>query len=129
MTENHSQTLPAVRIYNTQGNQCAFEHGVICLGQRITAYYFLLQSHIDDYEKKQHPAPVRQYVITLKGKLRFTVSDGQSFLIEPGIVLIAEDVMGSGHSWELCEGDEWLRIYIPIPSLEEAIFTAKPHIS
>ena len=51
-------------------------------------------------------------MVTLKGKLRFTVSDGSSFIIEPGIILIACDLAGEGHTWELIGCEEWHRIYI-----------------
>ena len=54
-------------------------------------------------------------MITLSGKLKFTTSDDLSFIIEPGIVLLAEDIDGDGHTWEMIEGHEtWHRIYIPI---------------
>ena len=59
-----------------------------------------------------HPAPRYQFVITLKGKLKFKVTNGDNFIIEAGIVLIAKDFEWQGHTWEIMEGNEWHRIYI-----------------
>ena len=50
-----------------------------------------------------HNAPVLQFVITLKGKLEFKMHDNSTFIIEPGDVLIANDLTGSGHQWKLIE--------------------------
>ena len=83
---------------------------------RIEASYFFAQTHIEEYEVRPHPAPRYQFVVTLKGKLKFTVSNGSSFILEPGIILIAKDLEGEGHRWELIEGDEWHRLYIVLPA-------------
>ncbi|XZF15421.1 hypothetical protein ACTHGU_04725 [Chitinophagaceae bacterium MMS25-I14] len=114
--------IPAIRLYNTANNDCAFETGMLS-EQPLPASHFHIQSHIAGYEKVAHPAPTRQYVITIKGKLLFTVTDGNTFVIEPGVVLVAEDVNGHGHNWELVEGNEWLRVYIPIPAAASSGFT------
>jgi hypothetical protein len=50
------------------------------------------------------------------------VSDGSVFIIEPGIILLAEDVVGKGHSWELIEGEKWERLYIPVANSDESLF-------
>lgn len=58
-----------------------------------------------------HNAPVLQFVITLKGKLKFKLHSNQTFIIEPGIVLIADDLTGSGHQWKLIDDNPWQRAY------------------
>ena len=63
-------------------------------------------------------------MITLKGKLRFTVSNGETFIIETGIVLIANDTAGAGHTWEIVDGNEWERIYIPLDEGTDDYFIA-----
>jgi hypothetical protein len=40
----------------------------------------------------------------LSGKLKFKVSKGDTLIIEPGTVLVAEDCKGKGHSWDLVDG-------------------------
>ena len=108
-----STSIRAVRLFNIDNIACGFEIGKIPVGLNITASYFFCQTKIDPYEKVPHSAPRSQYVVTLKGKLRFKVTDGSTFDIEPGVILIAEDIHGPGHTWDLIDCDEWERIYIP----------------
>jgi hypothetical protein len=107
--------MKAYKLINTKGDNCAFLEGVVPENILVKANYFFTQTNIEEYQKHAHPAPRYQFVITLKGKLKFTVSDGSSFIIEPGIILIAKDLLGKGHSWELIEGNEWQRLYIVLP--------------
>jgi hypothetical protein len=107
--------MKAFKLMNTPDGHCTFIEGEVPEMTAIKAHHFLLQGHTGDLENDLHPAPRYQFVITLKGKLRFTVSNGSSFIIEPGIILIAADVAGEGHSWELIEGHEWQRVYIVLP--------------
>lgn len=59
-----------------------------------------------------HDAPTRQFVITLSGTLEFKTVPGRTFIIRPGDVLLAEDTVGSGHSWRLIDEDPWRRAYV-----------------
>ena len=61
-----------------------------------------------------HVAPCRQYVVTLAGTLRFTTRDGDTFVLAPGDVLLAEDTSGSGHRWELIDDQPWRRLYVEL---------------
>lgn len=118
--------IKAIRLFNTNKTDCAFEYGGLPTKLRIDVGYFFAQNEVDLYEKTAHPAPRRQYVITIKGKLKFTVTNGDYFFVEPGIILIAEDLDGPGHTWELLDGQEWERIYIPMEPGAETSFIADP---
>lgn len=59
-----------------------------------------------------HTAPVRQFVITLSGTLDFQTRANQHFILEPGVVLLAEDTVGGGHSWRLVDDNPWRRVYV-----------------
>jgi quercetin dioxygenase-like cupin family protein len=59
-----------------------------------------------------HNAPHDQYVITLSGVLEFTLASGETFVINPGEILIAQDHSGSGHKWRLINEDPWKRVYV-----------------
>ena len=59
-----------------------------------------------------HTAPVRQLVITLSGTLDFQTRANQHFILEPGVVLLAEDTVGGGHSWRLVDDNPWRRVYV-----------------
>jgi quercetin dioxygenase-like cupin family protein len=44
-----------------------------------------------------HPAPRRQYVVTLQGQAEIELGDGTTRSFGPGDVLLAEDLTGQGH--------------------------------
>ena len=60
----------------------------------------------------RHNYPIPQYVITLAGVLEFTTVGGETFVIHPGDVLLAEDHTGSGHKWRLTDDQPWKRAYV-----------------
>ncbi len=49
------------------------------------------------YTIPMHPAPRRQYVITLQGRSEIEVGDGTIRSFGPGDVMLAEDTHGEGH--------------------------------
>ena len=44
-----------------------------------------------------HNAPRRQYVVNLSGTAEFEAADGTRVQMEPGDILVAEDLTGHGH--------------------------------
>jgi quercetin dioxygenase-like cupin family protein len=69
-----------------------------------------------------HTAPTTQYVLTLSGTLLFEFKSGETFLLEPGDVLIAMDTTGSGHKWEIIGDESWKRVYVLFNPEEEVNF-------
>jgi quercetin dioxygenase-like cupin family protein len=104
--------MKAFKLININDEDSSFQEGTIAEHTPINVKYFVVQTNIEEYELAAHPAPRYQFVITVKGKLKFTVSNGGTFIIEPGIMLIAKDLKGKGHTWQIIEGNEWHRIYI-----------------
>jgi hypothetical protein len=49
------------------------------------------------YVNDWHPARQRQYLITLSGRGELELVGGQKIRLEPGRILLAEDVTGKGH--------------------------------
>ncbi len=60
-----------------------------------------------------HNAPRRQYVVNLAGTAEFEIADGTKVRMEPGDVLVAEDLTGHGHIARSI-GDEF-RVSLAIP--------------
>jgi hypothetical protein len=53
-----------------------------------------------DYFYDWHPAPAKQYIVMLEGKLMVEVSDGEQKSFTSGDILLVEDINGKGHkSW------------------------------
>lgn len=72
-----------------------------------------------------HAAPESQYVITLSGTLEFTTPDGETFVVRPGDVLLAEDNIGVGHKWRLIDDQPWRRAYVVLKPGAKDLFVAK----
>ena len=97
--ESHFQDLTAdqfAEIVNKVGD------GPITLGQSSSPSF-------EDY----HPAPRRQYVVSLSGVTEFETADGSKRSLGPGDVLVAEDLTGHGHIARSI-GDE-LQVCLAIP--------------
>ena len=61
-----------------------------------------------------HPAPRRQFVITLSGHAEVEASDGEIRQIGPGTIMLAEDTTGKGHITRGVGTDERLSIFVPL---------------
>ena len=59
-----------------------------------------------------HPAPRKQYVITLTGTVEFTFGHGDVLIVKPGDVFLANDLEGEGHKWCILGDDPWRRLYV-----------------
>ncbi|NJI72647.1 hypothetical protein HCX49_05465 [Sphingobacterium kitahiroshimense] len=116
--------MPAIRLINNADGTCTFEKGYIPTLRHASTTTFWSSNKTEDWEKNAHPAPRRQYVVTLKGNIRFKVSDGSTFLIKPGVILLAEDLKGKGHSWEMVHSKSWERLYIPIQDGADDLFVS-----
>jgi quercetin dioxygenase-like cupin family protein len=74
-----------------------------------------------------HADPEPQYVITLSGTLEFTTRNGETFVVRPGDVLLAEDHVGSGHKWRLIDDQPWRRAYVVLkPGTQDSFVAATP---
>jgi quercetin dioxygenase-like cupin family protein len=102
--------MKAFKLININGTDSSFLEGTIPELKHVNANYFFIQTKVE--EISWHPAPRYQFAITLKGTLKFTVTNGDTFIVEPGDVVIANDLLGKGHKWEIIDGNEWHRIYI-----------------
>ncbi|MCZ3385114.1 hypothetical protein O3S68_22840 [Kosakonia sp. SOY2] len=113
-TNESEHRIPAVKLINTPDNHSAFIKGSVPSLAKLSSQNLYFSNTFEEWQKGVHPAPKKQYVVTMKGKLKFRVSDGSTFIIEPGTVLLAADTAGEGHSWDIVDGKEWVRVYIPV---------------
>ena len=61
-----------------------------------------------------HPAPRRQFVITLSGHAEVEASDGEIRQIEPGSIMLADDTTGKGHITRGVGSEPRLSIFVPL---------------
>jgi quercetin dioxygenase-like cupin family protein len=113
--------IRCVRLWTGDDKNSHFEEGVIelepgqrgdWLSRRVEASTISFQETASGGAFAWHTAPVRQLVITLSGTLDFQTREGEHFLLHPGNILLAEDTVGSGHSWKLTDDSSWRRAYV-----------------
>jgi len=67
------------------------------LSALVPAHGLIFRRSPADQYLDWHPAPRRQFVITLSGEAEVEASDGEVRRIGPGTVMLAEDTSGKGH--------------------------------
>ena len=129
--------IECVRLWTGADDQSHFERGVIdlepgargdFLSGKIDAVSVSLQETHSGGTFQWHTAPTRQFVITLSGTLDFVTRGQQHFILKPGIVLLAEDTAGGGHSWQLIDKEPWRRIYVVFAPGVQVPFKAEAQI-
>jgi hypothetical protein len=74
----------------------------------------IMRRTFPDYDLDWHPAPRRQLVVTLTGRGEIEVSDGTRLPLEPGTIVLVEDVDGIGHKSRAVEGAERVSLFLPL---------------
>lgn len=64
------------------------------------------------YSLDFHPAPARQYVITLSGRGEIELVNGTKIPLTPGHILLAEDTTGKGHISRGVGSEDRLSLFI-----------------
>ncbi|MDI4233458.1 hypothetical protein AAFX91_24045 [Bradyrhizobium sp. 31Argb] len=128
--------IRCVRLWTGEDSNSHFEEGLIDLepGQRgdwlsskVDVVTISFQETASGGAFAWHTAPIRQLVITLSGTLDFQTRDGEHFLLHPGDILLAEDTVGSGHSWKLTDDSSWRRAYVVLHPGAHVPFRTKEH--
>ena len=122
-----------IRLWTGTDGQSHFEEGVIDLASgthgdllsgKMPVTTVSFQETASGGTLDWHTAPVRQFVITLSGTLDFQTRANKHFILKPGVVLLAEDTVGGGHSWQLIDAEPWRRIYVILAPGAEVPFKA-----
>src|ERR1700744_652596 len=104
--------IRAYHIYTGEDGNSHVKRGSIMEGALVDADHTSFRETPANSSLDWHTAPVKQYVITLSGILEFVTKTGETFIINPGDVLVATDVTGTGHTWRLINDEPWRRVYI-----------------
>jgi hypothetical protein len=67
-----------------------------------------------EYYLDRHPAPRRQYVVTLAGESEIGLGDGTKIRLHPGHILLAEDTSGQGHISRAIGSDDRISLFITL---------------
>jgi quercetin dioxygenase-like cupin family protein len=121
-----------IRIWTDATGNSAFEEGSLSLpgghegdaiGQTLSAASVSFRETKPEHALAWHAAPTRQFVLTLGGTLEFETRAGETFIIRPGDVLLAEDTIGTGHRWRVVGEEPWRRAYVILPADLKTGFT------
>ena len=61
-----------------------------------------------------HPAPARQYNIRLTGRVEVELGGGKKIRLDPGQIVLAEDVTGRGHITRCIGLEDCLSVLVPL---------------
>ncbi len=116
------------RIYADDNGETHFEDLTIAIDQPsngsdlsalIPATGVMFRRSASDQFIDWHPAPRRQFVITLSGQAEVEASDGDIRQIGPGTIMLAEDTTGKGHITRGVGTVERISLFIPLPDEPE----------
>ncbi len=73
-----------------------------------------LHRYSPGYVNDWHPAPRRQYVITLSGRGEVELAGGKKLALTPGHIELAEDTTGKGHITRVIGNEDRVTIQLPV---------------
>ena len=80
----------------------------------VAAKSVIFREVMGDYKLDFHCAPRRQYVVNLTGSVEIENGLGETRLLGPGSILLAEDTTGRGHISRAVESQSRQCLFIPL---------------
>jgi len=113
--------MKIVRLFTGPDNESHFEeidvefnvNGSMGVSELQAAHGIIFRRAPATHLSTYHPAPQRQYVITLAGQVEIETGDGTIRRFGPGDVMLADDTTGHGHITRVVGGQP--RHYVMIP--------------
>jgi quercetin dioxygenase-like cupin family protein len=59
-----------------------------------------------------HNADKRRYALPLSGRAEIEVAGGHKVIIEPGQLVLAEDLTGKGHTFRVIGNEDWVALFV-----------------
>jgi quercetin dioxygenase-like cupin family protein len=106
--------MKITRLYTGTDGQSHFEEIEVEIEKMLTAQGIIFRHAPPDQLQDWHPAPRRQYVITLSGQGEIEISDGTKRRFGPGDVMLADDTTGRGHITRVVGNQPRLYVMIPV---------------
>ena len=86
----------------------------IYLGEAVGVADLQFRRTNQDYNLDWHPAPRRQYVVTLSGESEIELDGGRKIRLGPGHILLAEDTTGQGHISRAVGTEDRISLFITL---------------
>ena len=101
------------RLYTGKDGESHFEEIEVEIEKMVLAHGVIFRHAPQGQVQDWHPAPRRQYVITLSGQGEIEISDGTKRRFGPGDIMLADDTTGRGHITRATGNQP--RLYVTIP--------------
>jgi hypothetical protein len=79
---------------------------------KVTSLQF--QRTTPGYFRDWHPVAQRQYLVVLSGHREIEIAGGKKIVLEPGRIVLAEDVTGKGHQGRGVGTEDAISLIIPL---------------
>jgi hypothetical protein len=84
------------------------------LSEMIKVSGLQIRRQAPNYFQDWHPAPRKQFVVTLSGRGEIELEGGKKIALGPGHILLAEDVTGKGHISRGVGSEDRVSLFIPV---------------
>ena len=105
--------MKVTRIYTGSDGHSHFDEVEVEIGKLQPGDGILFRHEPPGQKQDWHPAPRRQYVVTLRGEAEIEISDGTKRRFGAGDIMLADDTTGRGHVTRVVSKTP--RIYIQMP--------------
>jgi len=105
--------MKITRLYTGKDGEPYFEEIEVPVEKLQAADGILFREAPPGQVQDWHPAPRRQYVITLSGQGEIEIGDGTKKRFGPGDIMLADDLTGRGHVTRVVGNQP--RLYVQIP--------------
>jgi hypothetical protein len=106
--------MKVTRIYTGADGHSHFEVIEVEIGKLVAGDGIVFRHAPPGDVQDWHPAPRRQYVITLSGQGEIEISDGTKRRFGPGAIMLADDTTGRGHITRVVSKEPRLYVMIPL---------------
>lgn len=105
--------MKVTRLYTGRDGESHFEDIDVEIEKIQAAEGIVFRQARPGHTQDWHPAPRRQYVITLSGQGEIEIGDGTVRRFGPGDIILADDTTGRGHITRVVGTNP--RLYAQIP--------------
>ena len=105
--------MKITRLYTGKDGHSHFEEIEVEIEKIQPAEGIVFRQAPPGHAREWHPAPRRQYVITLSGQGEIEIGDGTKRRFGPGDIMLADDTTGRGHVTRVVSAQP--RLYVTIP--------------
>ncbi|MEM9460022.1 MAG: hypothetical protein AAGF11_37950 [Myxococcota bacterium] len=109
--------MKVIRLFSGSDKESHFEWVEVPLGELQWAQGLVFRRDRPGHTHSWHPAPRRQYVITLLGAAEIEIGSGERRTFGAGEVMLAEDTTGRGHITRVVGPEVRVSVAIPLSEL------------